>query len=300
MYLEHFKFGELPFSLAPNTQYFCNLPGHQEALNVILLSLRNAEGFIKIVGEVGSGKTLLCRKVLNSISDAYDTAYIPSPDFSPNAFRRAFAVELGIEIDARCDQQELLYVITEKLLASHKKGKPVVLIVDEAQSVSFETLEALRLLTNIETESHKLLQVLLFAQPELDVRLREPKLRQLRQRISFSYYLSPIDRGDLDAYLWHRLSTAGHDSAKGRMFSQKACDRLFSASGGIPRLINVLCHKALMTAYGKGESVVSDHSMLSAIQDTESVHGHERKWRQYLVGSAVVLVLAVLIRWYLG
>ena len=220
MYLEHFNLKDLPFTLTPNTQFFCNLPGHQEAMNVLVFSLKSGEGFIKITGEVGTGKTLLCRMILNQLDDTFITAYLPNPDLSPDGLRRAIAKELGIRGVEKLPESAVIDKITTKLLALRKKGKRVVLICDEVQAMSDVTLEALRLLTNLETESDKLLQIVMFGQPELDARLNQKHLRQLKQRISFAHTLKPIMRNELDEYLCHRLSIAGH--TKGSLFEPKA------------------------------------------------------------------------------
>lgn len=296
MYLEHFNFKDVPFSLTPNTKYYCHLPSHQEALNTILLSLRTKEGFIKIIGEVGSGKTLLCRKLLNFLDEeAFVTAYIPHPDLTPSGLRKALARELSIDVPAHTDQHGLITLITEKLLKLSLENKPVVLIIDEAQTIPRETLEAIRLLTNIETESMKLLQIVLFGQPELDERLQKTNLRQLNQRISFSYHLAPIARKDLNSYLCHRLSVAGY--TYGALFSKKACDKLYAASGGIPRLINILCHKALMVAYGEGRQSVGPAAMKDAIKDTETAHqkgGDKLPYLLIILGTSCVFAYLML------
>lgn len=268
MYLDHFKFNELPFSLTPNTNFYCDLPTHQEALNVLLLGLKQGEGFIKIIGEVGTGKTLLCRLLLNTLDEQYVTAYIPNPDQSSHGLRLSLAHELGLNIEKDLPQHLLLELITHRLLELHKTGKQTVLIVDEAQALPDDCLEAVRLLTNLETEEKKLLQVVLFGQPELDVALNKHALRQLKQRITFSYCLKSLDKHQLDLYLCHRLARAGY--TYGMIFSAGAKKHLFRASGGLPRLLNVLCHKALLVTYGRGLQRVDTKSMKRAIADTES------------------------------
>lgn len=275
MYLEHFKFKELPFGLTPNLALFCNLKGHEEALNVLLFSIRSGEGFIKIIGEVGSGKTLLCRKLMDSLSNEFITAYLPNPDLSPIELRRALARELGIDLATMQDQHELVTLINNKLLELHNTNKAVVLLIDEAQALSREGLETLRLLTNIETEKKKLLQIVLFGQPELDTHLASTQLRQLQQRITFSYYLPLLSRDDLDMYLFHRLAIVGNTSTT--LFAKKARDLLYRVSKGVPRIVNILCHKALLTAYGRGEFEITRKTMLCAINDTEFVHIISRK-----------------------
>lgn len=289
MYLDHFKLKEFPFSLTPNLGFFCELKGHQEALNVILFSLQSGEGFIKIVGEVGSGKTLLCRKVLDRLGDDYVTAYIPNPDLAPNELRKAFARELGVDFTYLADPHELLSLINLRLLELNKQGKHVVLLIDEAQALPLESMEALRLLTNLETEKAKLLQIVLFGQPELDEHLNKNELRQLKQRISFSYYLPLLTREDLDSYLFHRLVIAGH--TLGTLFTKKARLLLFKASQGVPRIVNILCHKALLLAYGRGDTQVTHQMMLAAIQDMETAVTKKRSYGYLLLFSVGILIV---------
>lgn len=297
MYLEHFNLKELPFGLTPNTDFFCTLPGHEEALNVLLVSLRNNEGFIKIVGEVGTGKTLLCRKLLSELEDEFVTAYIPNPDLSPDELRRVFARELGVDFYAVTDSHVLLEQINYRLLELHKEDKRVVLIIDEAQVLSQASFEALRLLTNLETENSKLLQVVLFGQPELDAKLKKPQLRQLQQRITFSYLLQPISRQQLDAYLTHRLAMAGH--TKAAIFNKRACDLIFKASQGVPRVINILCHKALIVAYGRGKYEVGPSEVVNAIRDTEGAEIFPAfNKRLLLISGAAIAMLAFAFKYY--
>lgn len=289
MYLEHFKFNKQPFALTPNTEFFCELPTHQEALNVLLLSLSQGEGFIKIVGEVGTGKTLLCRILLNILPEAFVTAYIPNPDQTADGLRFAVASELGIEPEAHWTQYQLLDAINMKLLDLHRAGKKAVLVIDEAQALPDECLEAVRLLTNLETEERKLLQVVLFGQPEIDRKLEQESLRQLKQRITFSYHLQPLARHELDKYLNHRIARAGY--TYGSIFTESALRRLYRASRGLPRLLNVLCHKSLLVAYGQGKAIVDGRAVKRAIADTESTS--YRGW--YSEVSWVVLGTGLLL-----
>jgi hypothetical protein len=171
MYQTHFGLASLPFTITPDTGFFHNAGTHQEALNVLLVALRTGEGFIKVTGEVGTGKTLLCRQLLNNLEADFVTAYIPNPFLNPTALRMALAEELGIEFARNIGQHRLLKLITERLVELNAAGKRVVLLLDEAQAMPDDSLEALRLLTNLETEHDKLMQVVLFGQPELDRRL---------------------------------------------------------------------------------------------------------------------------------
>jgi MSHA biogenesis protein MshM len=290
MYLEHFEIKEQPFNLTPNTQYYCGLLTHESALNVLLVGLQNGEGFIKVTGEVGSGKTLVCRKLLNTLTNPFVTAYIPSPDLTPVELRFAIAKELGIKLIKSDNEARLREKLNHKLLEMNAAGKQVVLIVDEAQALSDECLEAVRLLTNLETESEKLMHIVLFGQPELDEKLNTHQFRQLKQRITFSFEITPLSKNDLDAYVFHRLSIAGY--RKGPLFSATALNLLYQHSGGTPRIINVLCHKAMMAAYGQGEHTITKQAMKSAIEDTKTGSPKPKGSAHYLWG-AIVLLLGV-------
>lgn len=291
MYLQHFGLREPPFSLTPDTSFFFAWRSHQEALNVLLVALNNGEGFLKVTGEVGLGKTLLCRKLLNALQSPYVTAYIPNPHLSPGAMRQAIVEDLGIKLGSRATQNDVVRAMTRRLIEMAREGQRVVLILDEAQELPEKTLEAVRLLTNLETEKRKLLQVVLFGQPELDRRLALPQLRQLRQRITFSYRLAPMDLEGVMNYIRHRLHVAGYSGVP--MFMPAAVKRIYKASQGTPRLINVLCHKALMVAYGRGEHHVSARHADQAVRDTEGAQQTRLGWWPLLLaGSFAGLTLA--------
>lgn len=297
MYLEHYGLREFPFSLTPDTQYFFGYGHYRDALDTLTVALGSGEGFIKVTGEVGTGKTLLCRKLLNTLDyTAFYTAYIPNPYLTPLALGLALAEELGLELARNVGQHRAMKEVTRRLIQLHAAGKRVVLLIDEAQAMPGETLEALRLLTNLETEKRKLLQVVLFGQPELDERLDERANRQLRQRITFSYRLPPIDRQGMEAYVNHRLLVAGATGTP--RFLPEAFDALHQFSRGIPRLVNILAHKALMAGYGQGVRDISRRHVEMAARDTEGVHKHQtadgRRWRMALVvlGTTVLAALA--------
>jgi len=302
MYLKHFGITKHPFSLTPDTRFYCNLSTHQAAYNTLLFSLKSGEGFIKIIGEVGSGKTLLCRKLLDALGDKFYTAYIPNPDLSPDNLRLMLAKELEVPIDDAVNQVELFQAILKRLFQLHEAGQRVILIVDEAQALPDDSLEALRLLTNLETRTQKLLQIVLFAQPELDVRLQKHHFRQLNQRITFSHDLTPITRHDLEAYLCHRLAMAGY--TKGHFFHPKACHLLYKASKGIPRIINVLSHKAMLVAYGKGDRRISAKAVKLAIKDSHLMTTSKRKRLFdifFYIGLGCIILAAIAFRLgYLG
>lgn len=279
MYRQHFGLREAPFRLTPDTGFFYPGSTHQEALNVLLLGLADGEGFIKISGEVGLGKTMLCRALLAALDARCCTAWIPNPDQSPASMRASLARELGVTLPHNPGPERVLRLITERLLALAAEQRPAVLIIDEAQALPAPTLEAVRLLTNLETEQRKLLQVVLFGQPELDQRLARHDLRQVAQRITFSHTLQPLAPAAVAEYVAHRLRAAGH--ANGRLFAPAALRLLARYSGGVPRLINILAHKGLMLAWSRGLPVVGRAELLAAADDTEQLPSAPG-WRRWL------------------
>ena len=271
MYEAHFGLRELPFSITPDTSFAFAGRQHQNALNTLLVAVRNLEGFIKITGEVGTGKTLLCRRFLALRDTNCATAYIPNPFLDPASLLLAIAEELNIALPRDIDQHQVHKYLTEGLLALAREGKHMVLCVDEAQAMPLDTLETLRLLTNLETEKRKLIQVVLFGQPELDGKLADPRVRQLRQRITFQFHLGNLASDEVGSYLEHRLRVAGHGG--GEVFSRQAARGLYRGSGGLPRLINILAHKSLMLAYGEGTFRVEARHVKAAAADTPAVPG---------------------------
>jgi len=303
MYEKFFNLRELPFSLTPDTQFFFNKQSHRAALNTLLVALKHSEGFIKIVGEVGTGKTLLCRQLLAQLDDHVITAYIPNPYLTPDELKGLVAGEIGVSFDRDIPSYKLLSAIYNRLIQLARDGTQVVLVVDEAQAMPRETIESLRLLTNLETEKRKLLQVVLIGQPELDVLLARPDLRQLKQRIVFSEYLRPFDHKGVSYYLAYRLASAG---CKQRLFSSMAQWLIFIGSAGIPRLINILAHKALISAYGRGDRIVGSYHVARAIVDT----GESRRWGKLMalrwhllwpaLGGASAACVLVAPHWFGG
>ena len=277
-YVPHFGLKEPPFSITPDTSFFFAGRGSQEALNTLLVSIGNGEGFIKITGEVGAGKTLLCRKFLATLDDRWVSGYIPNPSVEPRSLMFALAEELEIRIEPGVDQHRLLRAITKELLNLARGNKRVVLCLDESQAMPLDTLEALRLLTNLETEKRKLLQVVLFGQPELDRKLES--IRQLRQRIIFEHRLVGLAEDEVGAYVAHRLAVAGY--AGPPVLRRSALGLLHSASRGVPRLVNILMHKAMLLAYGEGGRVVERRHVRAAVEDTPAASPQQGWWRPVL------------------
>ena len=264
-YLRHFGLRELPFGITPDTSYFFACASVREALNTLLIAAANGEGFIKITGEVGTGKTLLCRKFLSTLGPSWVSAYIPNPNLEPRSLLFALADELGAG-GQRVEPYRLEKDLMQRLLDIARQGKRVVLCMDETQAMPLATLETVRLLTNLETEKRKLMQVILFGQPELDRKLASDSVRQLRQRITFQYTLKALTRNEVADYVAHRLTIAGYSGPA--VFTSAALRAVHLASRGIPRLVNILAHKALLVVYGEGGRTVERGHVRAAVEDT--------------------------------
>lgn len=281
MYLGHFALREAPFSITPDTAFFYPHESAQAALNTLLVALRSGEGFLKIVGEVGCGKTVLCRQLLNTLQGECITAYIPNPDMGPNDLLMALAHELNIELTPPISRHSVLTAMRDCLLRHNAAGKRVIVCIDEAQAIPVRTLESLRLLSNLETEKRKLLHLVLLGQPELDVLLARPEIRQLLQRITFSEYLGPMQTHRVPVYLAHRLATAAIDAhTDTQVFEPAAAAAIARASGGVPRMVNVLAHKCLMLAYGEDVHRVTPLHVRLAARDTPGVSKPPSWWRR--------------------
>jgi general secretion pathway protein A len=255
MYQSFYGFTEMPFHITPDPKFLYLSPTHMEALQHLRYGVMEKKGFIVLVGEVGCGKTTLCRAFLNELDHAhYDTALVLNPRMNETQMLRAILAELG-EKEMAQKKVDLTAQINRVLLARIAAGREIVLIIDEAQNLSFEVFEQVRLLSNLETDKHKLLQIVLMGQPELKERLADDRLRQLRQRILVHYELRPFTREEMDLYIHHRISLAG---GMGRPnFTKWALRRIFKVSGGIPRIINNLCDKALLAAYVRDSDEVN-------------------------------------------
>lgn len=281
MYLGHFSLREAPFSITPDSSFFYPHESAQAALNTLLVALRSGEGFLKIVGEVGCGKTVLCRQLLKTLQGEFVTAYIPNPDMGPDDLLMALASELSIKLTPPISRHSVLNALRDCLLTHALEGRQVVVCIDEAQAIPLRTVESLRLLSNLETEKRKLLQLVLLGQPELDAKLARPEIRQLMQRITFSEYLGPMTADRVPVYLVHRLTTAAVDSHTDvQVFEPAAAKAIARISGGVPRLINVLAHKCLMLAYGENVHRVNTAHVKLAASDTPGVVPQRPWWRR--------------------
>lgn len=289
MYQNHFGLREAPFGITPDPSFVFSAATHQEALNTLLVAVTSGEGFIKITGEVGTGKTLLCRRFLSMLDDSYVMAYIPNPMMDPRGLMTSLGAEFEIPMPADSGLHEQLRVLNAFLLLFARENRKLVVCIDEAQAMPLETLDALRLLSNLETEKRKLIQVVIFGQPELDEKLARPEARQLRQRISFEYRLRALSKEEVLRYVAHRLRVAGLEGDT--LFSNRAARILYKATDGVPRLLNIIAHKAMLAVYGEGGNTVKARHVRDAARDTPAARlGFSWMW-----GVLPILLLGMVI-----
>lgn len=288
MYQGHFGFAEAPFSIAPDPRYLYMSQRHQEALAHLLYGLDGDGGFVLLTGEVGAGKTTVCRCLLEQIPESCDVAYVFNPKLTVGELLSTLCVEFGIDYPpGNTSVKVFIDCINRHLLDAHARGRKSVLIIDEAQNLSIAVLEQMRLLTNLETSQRKLLQIILIGQPELAAMLDQPELRQLAQRIVARYHLGPLTRAELAGYVGHRLDVAG---GRRQLFPASLMGRLHRLSGGVPRVVNVLCDRALLGSYVQGRDRVSRATLAKAAQ--EVLHRPPRP-RQTLLHALVLALIVV-------
>ncbi len=295
MYQSHFGLAAAPFSIAPDPHFLYMSQRHQEALAHLLYGFGGDGGFVVLTGEVGAGKTTICRCLLEQIPEDCDVAYIFNPRLTVEELLSTLCTEAGIEIPVgTAGVMAFTNRINAHLLDAHARGRHTVLIIDEAQNLAAEVLEQLRLLTNLETNEKKLLQIILIGQPELAAMLKRPELRQLAQRVIAWYHLEPLSPAEVGAYVNHRLEVAG--TTRG-LFSPSLMGRLHRLTGGVPRLINLVCNRALLGAYAQGRSSVNRATLIQAAR--EVFQGEKRKSsggrRLALAALAVALVALVAV-----
>lgn len=265
MYQSHFGLRETPFGITPNPAFFYSGNTRGDILEALIYAVASGEGMIKVTGEVGAGKTMLCRMLESRLPPHIDAIYLVNPNLNPLEVQYAIAAELGLETGGlRADQvQRLLHA---DLIARHGAGRQVVLLVEEAQAMPLDTLEAIRLLTNLETASSKLLQIVLFGQPELDEHLNLSGMRQLKERITHSFHVPAMDAALIGEFLDFRLRAAGREGPA--IFSPEAARLIAERSEGIVRRINILADKALLAAYAEDAAVVGAHHAKMAIAES--------------------------------
>ena len=263
MYMEYYKLTESPFNVTPDPKFLYMTDQHRTALNHLLYGIRQGKGFVLLTGEVGTGKTTLCRKLLASLKENFRTALILNPMLSETQLLRSIVHEFGIEASCR-DRFTAMAVLNSFLLHLNTAGGEAALIIDEAQDMSVGLLEMTRLLSNLETDSHKLLQIVLVGQPELRLKLRSPALRQLDQRIAIRYHLRPMSRSETGGYIRHRLDVVGGTKLS---FDEEAVNEIYRHSGGTPRVVNTIGDRALLAGYVRETSLIDKSVIESAIHE---------------------------------
>jgi general secretion pathway protein A len=297
MYTSFFGLSEKPFAITPNPRYLYMSERHAEALAHLMYGLNEAGGFIQLTGEVGTGKTTVVRTLLEQLPQHADVAVILNPRMTPTELLLTICEELGIFLtDENTNSvKDLVDVLNSRLLATHAKGRKVVVIIDEAQNLLPETLEQVRLLTNLETATHKLMQIILIGQPELRELLARSDLRQLAQRITGRYHLVPLSSTDSAAYVRHRLQIAG---ATRDIFTVPALQAVHRASRGIPRLINIICDRALLGAYTQSEYEIGPTLIQEAAAEVSGESLHTARWKLIALAGSILAVSALAGLWY--
>lgn len=266
MYLDFFKLKEPPFNITPDPHYLFMSRQHREAYDHVMYGIRERKGFIQLTGEVGSGKTTLCRAVLSELGKNVQTALILNPCLTEAQLIRAILQDFGLKTTGK-DMLTLIQTLNTFLLGKMEARENVALLIDESQNLSAKLMEQIRLLSNLETTHQKLIQIVLIGQPELGAKLEDASLRQLRQRITVRYHLGPLEENEIGAYINHRLARAGAEARL--VFESKALHLAYRYSGGIPRLINAVCDNALLAGYVSGTWTIDGRCMKRAITQLE-------------------------------
>lgn len=278
MYTAHYGLREKPFSLTPDPRYLFLSASHREALAHVLYGIDQGEGFISVTGEVGTGKTTLCRTLIDRLTPETELAYLFNPALDPDELLRAICLEFDLKAVGGT-RAELLDRLNGFLLKANQRGRRVLLIVDEAQNLSTETLEQMRLISNLETSRSKLIQIVLFGQPELDVKLDSQELRQLCQRISVRWRLGQLSEAEARDYVLHRCRVAASDERP--LFTAGALRQIRRRAGGIPRLVNLLADRSLLAGYADGAARVRGSHVDRAAREILSAHRTQRpRWRR--------------------
>ena len=298
MYQEHFGLKRPPFKITPDTSLFYEGNQRGAALDALMYAIRSGEGIIKVVGEVGSGKTMLCRMLEVRLSGDVDVIYIANPSLSPDNILHVIAHELQLEVNNEMSKVDVMQRIQTHLLKKHASNRQVVLFVEEAQSMPIETLEEIRLLSNLETDENKLLQMVLFGQPELDEKLAVPHIRQLKERITHSFNLSPFPPEDTLQYLNFRLRAVGYKGPD--VFNKKTAGVVKKYSNGLTRRINIIADKSLLAAFSEGSHTITSTHVKSAAQDSEFKKIVDNKKLLMLMSALLLIVGALVAGFYLG
>src|SRR5262245_15162528 len=267
MYYSHFGLTEPPFRITPNTEVFYAGGNRGAILEALIYAISQGEGIVKVTGEVGTGKTMLCSMLQSRLPAHIETVYLAHPSVSPEEILHAIAFELAINVPKDAGRIQLMQALYSYLLERHAQGKQVVIFIEESQNMPLATLEEVRLLSNLETGKYKLLQIVLFGQPELDENLRQPHIRQLRERITHSFALPPLTPAEISEYLMFRLRAVGYRGPD--LFSSAVIRRIAKASAGLTRRVNLIADKALLAAFSENTHTVRGKHVVAAIRDSE-------------------------------
>ncbi len=292
MYLEHFGLTEAPFKITPHTEFFFSGASRGETLEALLYSITSGEGIVKVTGEVGAGKTMLCRVLMERLPPSVETIYLAVPSLSRDEMLATIAGDLDLETQGM-STTKLIRALQEKLIEIHAEGRQVVALIDEAHAMPLETLEEIRLLSNLETSHFKLMQIVLFGQPELDQHLSLQNMRQLRERITHSFRLLPLPPRDIRDYVDFRLRAAGYKGPE--LFTADSLKLIAEASEGLTRRINIYCDKTLLAAFAAGTHTVTPDLVRAAISDTQIVVQDSGKRRSSLVLATTASLIAGLV-----
>ncbi len=268
MYLDYYNLKEKPFSVTADPAFLYLSKKHCEALSHIQYGIQQRMGFLEITGEIGTGKTTICKALLNTLDEHTKTAFILNPNLSETQLLQAVIEDLGIHTKSR-NKIAMFKILNEFLLRQLEASNNVVLIIDEAQNIKPSLLEHIRLLSNLETEKEKLLQIVLVGQPELKEKLQSKELAQLRQRIAIRYHMLPLEKPEIEGYVSHRLEVAGGNGTK--FFENEALDEIFNFSHGVPRLINIICDKALLAGYASGNKKITSEIIKKCAKEIEGI-----------------------------
>ena len=290
MYLEHFGLTEVPFRITPHTEFFFDGANRGATLEALIYAIIHDEGIVKVSGEVGSGKTMLCRVLMERLPPHVVIVYLANPSLSRDDILFAIADDLDLKVPDNARTSAVVRTLHAKLIELHAAGRQVVVLIDEAHAMPIETLEEVRLLSNLETSHHKLLQLVMFGQPELDEILVRPDMRQLKERITQNFSLEPLRRDDIAEYLDFRMRTAGYRGPQ--LFSAGAIKLIASASLGLTRRINILAEKSLLAAFAEGAHEVTPKEVGAAIRDTEYDRPRLAMQRRFAVVAGIVVALA--------
>ncbi len=291
MYNEHFGLQQAPFRITPDTRLFYEGGGRGEILDALVYAIVSGEGIVKVVGEVGTGKTMLCRMLEERLPENVEIVYLANPSLKPDDILQAIALEMNLDIAPGSNRLKVMHVMQQRLLEKHAANRQIVVFVEEAQSMPIETLEEIRLLSNLETKREKLLQIVLFGQPELDENLNQPNIRQLKERITHSFYLEPLKRNELRDYVNFRMRAVGYRGPD--VFRTNAYVSMTRASEGLTRRINILADKALLAAYANDRHEVKLKDVRKAINDSQfEVRRHRRRSWLVVASGAVLLAAA--------